>query len=122
MKKSQKIWLAISLSMFLIPELLWPQSTILIYFWIREVIFGVSLAVSEGANFDLLSFKMFPQLSGILILSKIIGLLASVIIFIFYYRNKNKIIWALFFVMFCLLIFANIFYVLFLINFNPQIG
>ncbi len=122
MENKQKIWLAVSLLMFLIPEILWPQSTVIIYSWIREIFFGVAPRAGEFADFSILFFSNAPQLSNILLLIKIFGLIMGFVYSIGIYRNNNKpiVLWLI--IILGLLLIANGFYIMFLMNFNPQFG
>jgi len=108
--------------MFLVPEILWPQSTIILYSQIRELIFGISPKAGEFSKFDFFSFSEAPKLSNVIYLIKLFGLLASFIYSLLLYKTCRKLIILIMAILFGLLLIATSFYLLFIFNFNPQIG
>ncbi len=87
MKKSQKIWLAISLSMFLIPELLWSP---VLGLW------SIDKRIFELANRNFLIFIIFIEIVGALATSlfifkinkfkKIIHFLIAILLILFFVK------------------------------------
>ena len=122
MAKKQKIWLAVFLAMFLVPEILWPQSTIILYSWIREVFFGISPVAGEFSRFSIFSFNQLPQLSNALFLLKIFGLVSAFIYSLILFSKSKNVKILIINIIIALLLIVNLFYILFLINFNPRIG
>ena len=122
MAKKQKIWLAVFLAMFLVPEILWPQSTIILYSWIREVFFGISPVAGEFSRFSIFSFNQLPQLSNALFLLKIFGLVSAFIYSLILFSKSKNVKILIINIIIALLLFVNLFYILFLINFSPRIG
>jgi len=122
MAKKQKIWFAVFLAMFLIPEILWPQSTIILYSWVREILFGISPKPGDFSNFDIFSFSQMPKLSGFIFLIKLIGLLGSLFYSVLFYKEYKKLIILIVAIVFALLLLATLFYAFFIFGFNPQIG
>jgi len=122
MTKKQKIWLAVFLAMFLVPEILWPQSTIILYSWIREVFFGISPVAGEFSRFSIFSFNQLPQLSNALFLLKIFGLVSAFIYSLILFSKSKNVKILITNIIIALLLIVNLFYILFLINFSPRIG
>ena len=122
MAKKQKIWLAVFLAMFLVPEILWPQSTIILYSWIREVFFGISPVAGEFSRFSIFSFNQLPQLSNALFLLKMFGLVSAFIYSLILFSKSKNVKILITNIIIALLLIVNLFYILFLINFNPRIG
>ena len=122
MTKKQKIWLAVFLAMFLVPEILWPQSTIILYSWIREVFFGISPVAGEFSRFSIFSFNQLPQLSNALFLLKMFGLVSAFIYSLILFSKSKNVKILIINIIITLLLLVNLFYILFLINFNPRIG
>jgi phosphoglycerol transferase MdoB-like AlkP superfamily enzyme len=122
MAKKQKIWLAVFLAMFLVPEILWPQSTIILYSWIREVFFGISPVAGEFSRFSIFSFNQLPQLSNALFLLKMFGLVSAFIYSLILFSKSKNVKILIINIIIALLLLVNLFYILFLINFNPRIG
>ncbi len=122
MAKKQKIWLAVFLAMFLVPEILWPQSTIILYSWIREVFFGISPVAGEFSRFSIFSFNQLPQLSNALFLLKIFGLVSAFIYSLILFSKSKNVKILITNIIIALLLIVNLFYILFLINFSPRIG
>jgi hypothetical protein len=122
MAKKQKIWLAVFLAMFLVPEILWPQSTIILYSWIREVFFGISPVAGEFSRFSIFSFNQLPQLSNALFLLKMFGLVSAFIYSLILFSKSKNVKILIINIIITLLLLVNLFYILFLINFNPRIG
>jgi hypothetical protein len=122
MAKKQKIWLAVFLAMFLVPEILWPQSTIILYSWIREVFFGISPVAGEFSRFSIFSFNQLPQLSNALFLLKMFGLVSAFIYSLILFSKSKNVKILIINIIIALLLIVNLFYILFLINFNPRIG
>jgi hypothetical protein len=122
MTKKQKIWLAVFLAMFLVPEILWPQSTIILYSWIREVFFGISPVAGEFSRFSIFSFNQLPQLSNALFLLKMFGLVSAFIYSLILFSKSKNVKILIINIIIALLLLVNLFYILFLINFNPRIG
>jgi len=122
MAKKQKIWLAVFLAMFLVPEILWPQSTIILYSWIREVFFGISPVAGEFSRFSIFSFNQLPQLSNALFLLKMFGLVSAFIYSLILFSKSKNVKILIINIIIALLLFVNLFYILFLINFSPRIG
>jgi hypothetical protein len=122
MTKKQKIWLAVFLAMFLVPEILWPQSTIILYSWIREVFFGISPVAGEFSRFSIFSFNQLPQLSNALFLLKMFGLVSAFIYSLILFSKSKNVKILITNIIIALLLIVNLFYILFLINFSPRIG
>ena len=122
MTKKQKIWLAVFLAMFLVPEVMWPQSTIILYSWIREVFFGISPVAGEFSRFSIFSFNQLPQLSNALFLLKMFGLVSAFIYSLILFSKSKNVKILIINIIIALLLIVNLFYILFLINFNPRIG
>ena len=122
MTKKQKIWLAVFLAMFLVPEILWPQSTIILYSWIREVFFGISPVAGEFSRFSIFSFNQLPQLSNALFLLKMFGLVSAFIYSLILFSKSKNVKILITNIIIALLLLVNLFYILFLINFSPRIG
>jgi hypothetical protein len=122
MAKKQKIWLAVFLAMFLVPEILWPQSTIILYSWIREVFFGISPVAGEFSRFSIFSFNQLPQLSNALFLLKMFGLVSAFIYSLILFSKSKNVKILITNIIIALLLIVNLFYILFLINFSPRIG
>jgi len=122
MAKKQKIWLAVFLAMFLVPEILWPQSTIILYSWIREIFFSVSPVAGEFSRFSIFSFNQLPQLSNTLFLLKMFGLVSAFIYSLILFSKSKNVKILIINIIIALLLFVNLFYILFLINFSPRIG
>ena len=122
MTKKQKIWLAGFLAMFLVPEILWPQSTIILYSWIREVFFGISPVAGEFSRFSIFSFNQLPQLSNALFLLKMFGLVSAFIYSLILFSKSKNVKILITNIIIALLLLVNLFYILFLINFSPRIG
>lgn len=122
MSKKQKIWLGIFGAMFLVPEVMWPQSTIILYSWIREVFFGISPVAGEFSRFSIFSFNQLPQLSNTLFLLKMFGLVSAFIYSLILFSKSKNVKILIINIIIALLLFVNLFYILFLINFSPRIG
>jgi hypothetical protein len=122
MTKKQKIWLAVFLAMFLVPEVMWPQSTIILYSWIREIFFSVSPVAGEFSRFSIFSFNQLPQLSNTLFLLKMFGLVSAFIYSLILFSKSKNVKILIINIIIALLLFVNLFYILFLINFSPRIG
>ncbi len=122
MSKKQKIWLAVFLAMFVILEIIWPQITITLYFWIREIFFGISVKAGELSKFSLFDFNLAPKFSGLIFATKSISLLLGFIYSVFSYRQNHKLSIMVLMIILGLLLFVTGYYILFIINFAPQIG
>ena len=122
MSKNRKAWFAIFLVIFALIEILWPQLTIILFSWVREIFFGISPKAGEFSGFNFLIFSPAEELSGIIFSVKIISLLLSFIYSIFYFRPKNKFIMYSVIITLGLLLFAAGYSLLFIMSFNPQIG
>lgn len=91
MSKTQKIWFAVFLAMFVVPEVLYPETTVTLYYWIRELFFGISLKISDPIHFDPLNLHMSGTFMGPLLLFKIIGLSLSFLFSLFFYKTSKVI-------------------------------
>ena len=91
MSKKQKIWFAVFLAMFAVPEVLYPETTVTLYYWIRELIFGISLKINDPIRFDPLNLHISATFMGSLLLSKIIGLSLSFYFSLFFYKTSRVI-------------------------------
>jgi len=116
MTKKQKIWLAVFLAMFLVPEILWSPIFDFYYQLYQTDQSGGThsfrqnfLDNSDNVNIlkCIISFQLFGLLSSLLFLIK---------------SNLNKIIKIIFISIFLLMILVVGFAVYFAFNFNPQIG
>jgi len=116
MTKKQKIWLAVFLAMFLVPEILWsPISS-----------FYVSFFLPISGNFlqllNLIPNPESPNIQKLILIIQFIGLLLTLLIINKKDYIKNKVVkWFSKFILSILIIL--VFYLLFFIfSFNPQIG
>ena len=91
MSKTQKIWFSVFLAMFVVPEVLNPETTATLYYWIRELFFGIGLKISDPIRFDPLNLHISETFIGPLLLSKIIGLLLSFLFSLFFYKTSKVI-------------------------------
>jgi len=122
MTKKQKIWLGFFLAMFIIPEILWPQSIIILYSWIREIFFGISPVAGEFSRFSIFSFNQLPQMSNALFLLKIFGLVFAFIYSLILFSKFKKLKILIIAMITALLLLVSLFFLVFVINFNPRIG
>ncbi len=113
MKKSQKIWLAISLSMFLLPELLWSSIGNFYYefFQSGDVHPFRNNFLTNSENFGTLKFIFFVQF---------VGAILFLLLVLFKKINKLMKVFLLFFSLLLILIIG--FVVLFAFYNNPRIG
>lgn len=114
MTKKQKIWFAIFLAMFLVPEVLWG--------FLNTFFYGAIFKGDGPSNFSLLPIIESNTLNTTISFIEFVGVLGATIIIIAFYRPKNivlKIVAVTIFLIFLLLIS---YLLLFSLNFNPQIG
>ncbi|MFA6376783.1 MAG: hypothetical protein WCX69_05295 [Candidatus Paceibacterota bacterium] len=118
MPKKQKLWFALSLAMFLIPEILWSPIANFYYGIVQDSKVGGDYHefrnnfLTYGDNVGILKFVIFLQFLGLLI-AFIISLTA---------KYNNKIIKKLTILLLSIFILIIGFVVLFVYNNNPQIG
>jgi len=105
--------------MFLVPEILWGLCGNVLYNIIR---FMFSLQSSK-VSYSLFQFFDSSQ-SRLLLNAVLLGQLAGLLgIFIIILKSKiKKIIKYLLLLLLLILIFSNIYFLVFIFNFNPQIG
>ena len=113
MKKSQKIWLAVSLAMFLIPELLWsPIGNFYYEFFQSGDVYPFRMNfLIDSKNFNLLKLVFLIQFAGVILF-----------LFFIFIQKMNKLtkIILLIFALLAVLIIG--FVVLFAFYNNPRIG
>ncbi len=119
MAKKQKIWLAVFLAMFLVPEILWSPIGNFLYNMVR-FIFGLG----EGRVFyGLLSFPDSSESSVFLIICLLIQILGLSGTLSFVLRMSIKrLVKYLLLILLIVLIISNLFFLVFVVNFNPRIG
>ena len=117
MTKNQKIWFAVFLAMFLVPEILWGS--------IVDFYYQLSQTSQSGGTYPLrYNFLTNSDNVGILklvMLIELVGLACSFIVLLLA-RINNKVVKTLVFLIFATLLLIVGFAVLFAFNFNPQIG
>ncbi len=88
MTKKQKIWLGIFLAMFLVPEIISPEVTVILFYWIREIFFGISFKLGESLKFDLFNLKISQIIKESLFFIKTVGLMGSLLLLFFIKTEK----------------------------------
>lgn len=88
MAKKQKIWLGIFLAMFLVPEIISPEVTVILFYWIREIFFGISFKLGESLKFDLFNLKISQIIKESLFFIKTVGLMGSLLLLFFIKTEK----------------------------------
>lgn len=115
MTNKQKIWFAIFLAMFIIPEVLWSA---------YSSFYCAILFSGSGNSFQLFHLVTNPKS---LIIQKLIsfiqffGLLSSLIV-LTKSQAKNKTVKSLAISFLAVLLILAIYFLYFIFNFNPQIG
>jgi hypothetical protein len=115
MTKNQKIWLAVFLAMFLIPEILWSPYSSFYY----SILFS-----NFGNSFQSIHLLPTPKLLIIqksILLIQFFGLLLSLFVFA-KSAIKNKLIKLSIELILIILILSAFYFLLFTFNFNPKIG
>jgi len=115
MTKKQKIWLAVFLAMFIIPEILWST---------YSSFYCMVLFSGSGNSFQL--FQLIPNPKSLIIQKSIsfvqfFGLLSSFVVLI-KSQVKNKTIKLIEISFLAVLLILAIYFLYFIFNFNPQIG
>ncbi len=87
MSKKQKIWLAVFLAMFLIPEILWNNYILIIFYWIVNAMTGFTW--SQIYNFHLFSNIKSGEVKAFIALIEVIGFALSYFVLILYKIPKN---------------------------------
>jgi len=119
MSKKQKIWLGIFSAMFLVPEILWGLCGNFFYNMMR---FMFELG-EEKVFYALFDFPDSSQSSTLLVIFLLIQVLGLSGIFGFVFRmNLKKIIKYSLLAILAIIIISNLFFLLFIVNFNPRIG
>lgn len=91
MTKKQKIWLTVFGAMFLVPEIINPEITVMLFYWTRELFFGISFKLGESLSFDLFGFRISQIIKEILFFVKLIGLMGSLLL-LFCIKTKKIIL------------------------------
>lgn len=114
MTKKQKIWFAVFLAMFAVPEVLWGGIIgRVIYYWI------LGSSVKGGIlSFSLLSMPKSVNLIKFIYLTEFIGALSGFFYAIVFYHPKNKLFKFLLLIILGLLLLVAFLYVLFAISFS----
>jgi len=120
MTKKQKIALAISLATLIIPEILWNQYLLLIFFWMTDAIF--SYWPKEIPNIDFLGLSNYPVFSLFISIIKVIGLIIIIILLKLKFQPKNKLIKPIILTPLFFLLIMAIYITISFFKFNPQIG
>ena len=89
MAKKQKIWLAVFLAMFLVPEIINPEVTVILFYWIREIFFGISFKLGESLKFDLFNLEISQIAKESLFFIKTVGLMGSLLLLLFIKTEKT---------------------------------
>jgi len=118
MTKKQKIWLAVFLAMFLVPEILWSPIGNFYYL----IFFAEEWNEQTAQFFNMASLPDSGIIRLIIGIVEIIGLLLFVGTILFFYRGRQKFI-KIFAIILMLILLLLLFYVfIFSLNFNPRVG
>ncbi len=103
MSKKQKIWFAVFLAMFAVPEVLWGL--------VNTFLFKMSLFPPLQSN----------KLNALIVSIEFVGILFATIISFLFYTPPNIFLRATIRIVFLILLLLTFYLLLFSFNFNPQI-
>jgi len=111
MSKKQKIWLVIFSAMFLIPEIINPDVTVILFYWIREIFFGISFKLGESLKFNLFNLKIPQIVEELLFFIKTVSLMGSLLLLLFI-KTKKIILKIMAIIVLLILLSATILYII----------
>ncbi len=120
MTKKQKLWLAVFLAMFLIPEILWNAFILLIFYWILNATTGISL--DQIYSIHLLPTLKSQELANLFAFIELIGFALSYFSIILFGLPKNNIAKNLIIFIGGILLLLIAYVSIGLMTMNPQIG